>query len=89
MRWEGLAVDAPPRGEILVLRNPDVPGVVGAIGTMLGEAGLNIAHIAWGRDEEKDEACTVINLDAPISDETLSLIRENPKVLWASVVKLP
>ena len=35
-RWEGLGLDAPPAGDLLVLRNPDVPGVVGAIGTLWG-----------------------------------------------------
>ena len=88
-RWEGLGVDAPPRGDILVIRNPDVPGVVGAIGTMLGEAGVNIAHIAWGRDQKLGEAFTLINLDAPVSDDLLETIRKNPKVMWAKTVTLP
>jgi D-3-phosphoglycerate dehydrogenase len=88
-RWEGLGVDVPPSGDILVLRNPDVPGVVGAIGTMLGEAGVNIGHIAWGRDPEKGEAFTLINLDAPMSDALLETIRGHAKVFWARRVKLP
>ncbi len=88
-RWEGLGVDAPPHGDILVLRNPDVPGVVGAIGVVLGEAGVNIAHIAWGRDQDSGEALTVINLDAPVTEELLETIRKHPHVLWAKSVSLP
>jgi len=88
-RWEGLGLDAPPAGDILVLRNPDVPGVVGAIGTLLGDAGLNIAHIAWGRDPASREAFTLINLDSPIRGELLETIRRHPKVLWAEAVTLP
>lgn len=87
-RWDGLGVDAPPAGDLLVLRNPDVPGVVGAIGTLLGEAGLNIAHIAWGRDEESDEALTLINLDAPVPRELLESIQRHPQVRWAATVRL-
>ncbi len=88
-RWEGLGLDAPPRGHILVLRNPDVPGVVGSIGTLLGEAGVNIAHIAWGRDPEAGEAFTLINLDGPMDDALFDRIRRHPKVKWAARVALP
>jgi D-3-phosphoglycerate dehydrogenase len=88
-RWEGLWLDAPPDGHILVLKNPDVPGVVGAIGTLLGDAGLNIAHIAWGRDAASGEAFTLINLDTAIPPEVLERIGRHEKVLWATHVRLP
>lgn len=88
-RWEGLGLDAPAGGDLLVLRNPDVPGVVGSIGTVLGEAGVNIAHIAWGRDQGVGEAFTVIHLDAPIPEALLAAIRKHPKVFWAEAVTLP
>ena len=88
-KWEGLGLDAPPAGDILVLRNPDVPGVVGAIGTLLGEAKVNIAHIAWGRDATKKEAFTLINLDHAVPPELLATICKHPKVLWAKAIRLP
>ena len=88
-RWEGLGLDAPPAGDILVLRNPDVPGVVGAIGTLLGEAKVNIAHIAWGRDATKKEAFTLINLDNAVTPDLLATICKHPKVLWAKAIRLP
>jgi D-3-phosphoglycerate dehydrogenase len=88
-RWGGLGLDAPPEGNILVLRNPDVPGVVGSIGTVMGEAGVNIAHISWGRDLESGEAFTLINLDSPVESELLENIRRHPNVFWAESVKLP
>lgn len=87
-RWDGLGLDAPPEGEILVLRNPDVPGVVGAIGSLLGGAGINIAHIAWGRDAESREALTLICVDAPIPPELLERIAGDGNVLWAKAVSL-
>jgi len=89
VRWEGLTVDAPPLGDILALRNPDVPGVVGAIGTILGEAGVNIAHISWGRNPATGEALTLINLDGGLPEEVLERIRAHPHILWASPARLP
>ncbi len=89
VRWDGLGLDAPPSGDILVLRNPDVPGVVGTIGTLLGDAGVNIASIAWGRDGASAEALTFINLDGPVGDPLLAAIQGHPKVLWAARVRLP
>jgi len=88
-RWEGLGLDAPATGDLLVLRNPDVPGVVGMIGTLLGNAGLNIAHIAWGRDEASREAFTLIHLDSAVPPGVLEEIRGNERIFWAAAVKLP
>jgi D-3-phosphoglycerate dehydrogenase len=88
-RWEGLGLDAPAEGELLALRNPDVPGVVGVIGTLLGDAGVNIAHIAWGRDAEKHEAFTLIHIDGAVSDTVFAGILEHDQVLWATRVRLP
>jgi D-3-phosphoglycerate dehydrogenase len=88
-RWEGLGLDAPATGDILILCNPDVPGVVGAIGALLGDAGVNIAHIAWGRDPAVGEAYTLLNLDSPVTDAVLESLRRHPKVNWAERVQLP
>lgn len=49
----GIGVEADLRGSILVVRNRDVPGVIGFVGTRLGEAGVNIAAVALGRRSEK------------------------------------
>jgi len=89
VRWEGLGLDAPASGHILALKNPDVPGVVGAIGTILGDAGVNIACISWGRDEGSRVALTLISLDSPVGDEALATIRKHPHVIWARPVRLP
>ncbi len=88
-RWDGLALDAPPSGHMLLLRNPDVPGVVGVVGTLLGEAGLNIAHISWGRDQAAGRAVTLINLDQRVPDDVFDRIRGHEKVLWAARIELP
>jgi D-3-phosphoglycerate dehydrogenase len=87
-RWDGLGLDAPPAGTMLAARNPDVPGVVGAIGGLLGEAGVNIAHISWGRNRDTGEALTLINVDGDVPEAVLESIRAHDKVRWARLVRL-
>ncbi len=67
MRYNGIDVEAELAGTLLVIRNNDVPGVIGRIGTVLGEAQLNIAHFALGRKEEGTEtrAVAVVQVDRP------------------------
>lgn len=52
-----------PKGTLLVVRNDDVPGVVGSLGTVLGEAGINIAAIHLSREPGSAEALAVVRLD--------------------------
>ncbi len=69
MRYNGIDVEAELNGTLLVLRNNDVPGVIGRIGTILGEARLNIANFALGRLAEgngaETRAVAVVQLDKP------------------------
>jgi D-3-phosphoglycerate dehydrogenase len=59
VRADGVHLDLPPRGTILITRHRDVPGVVGAIGTALGEEGVNIRRVELGpADEERDGLAT-------------------------------
>jgi D-3-phosphoglycerate dehydrogenase len=85
----GKRVDNIPAGYILVLENEDVPGVVGAVATILGKHRINISQMTWGRRKEGgSEAMTVINCDQPVSAEALEEIRQAPGILrakWAKV----
>ncbi len=69
MRYNGIDVEAELAGTLLVIRNNDVPGVIGRIGTVLGEAQLNIANFALGRrvEGERNEtrAVAVVQVDRP------------------------
>jgi D-3-phosphoglycerate dehydrogenase len=49
LSYDGIDIEAPLQGTLIVIRNQDVPGVVGRVGTILGENGLNIANFALGR----------------------------------------
>lgn len=69
MRYDGIDVEAELAGTLLVLRNNDVPGVIGQIGTVLGEEGLNIANFALGRTRAEGgqsmRAVALVQVDAP------------------------
>src|SRR6185369_3387939 len=57
-------IEAIPRGHMLVMHNRDVPGVIGRIGTILGDRGINISEFHLGRRERGGEAMAVIEIDA-------------------------
>ena len=61
---------------MLVCFNEDKPRIVGALGTLLGEAGINIANMTLGRKEPGKPAVTVLNLDDSVNDELLEKIGE-------------
>jgi D-3-phosphoglycerate dehydrogenase len=84
----GVAVDAPLGGTILLINNNDQPGVIGAIGTILGRHNVNIANFALGRGDEG--AVGVVTVDElPGSDEKLlAEVRALPTVRNAWIVRL-
>jgi D-3-phosphoglycerate dehydrogenase len=81
-------IEAPLRGVILFIRNQDVPGVIGRVGTILGNRKLNIANFALGRNQQAGEAIGLVNVDNHISPEVLDEIRAIPAVRVARVVEL-
>ena len=64
-------VEARPHGVVLVLENTDRPGMVGRIGTLLGDHGVNIATMSLSRNQAGGTALTVLNLDTAPSEELL------------------
>jgi D-3-phosphoglycerate dehydrogenase len=64
---DGVPVEAPLDGTLVVMRNNDLPGVIGEVGTVLGRHRLNIANFALGRDA--NGAVGVVNVDERTSDE--------------------
>ena len=68
-------VDVPPAEHLLVVRNEDRPGMIGRVGTVLGEAGVNIDDMAVGSTAQGTKALMVIATDAPVSDAAQSELR--------------
>jgi D-3-phosphoglycerate dehydrogenase / 2-oxoglutarate reductase len=69
-----LEMELAPR--LIMLRYDDVPGVIGRIGTLFGEAGVNIANMAVSRNREGGQALMALSVDAPVPDDLLERLRE-------------
>lgn len=81
-------IEATPQGHLLVMRNRDVPGVIGRVGTILGDRGVNISRFHLGRRERGGEAMAVIEVDAPLTAETLTELRGLEPVISARQIEL-
>ena len=88
VRFGGYRLEFRPQGKLLVLENRDVPGVVGKLGTLLGEAGVNIADIHLARRDGEGKALAVLRLDEAAGEEVLARLRALPEVLSVSQVDL-
>jgi D-3-phosphoglycerate dehydrogenase len=85
---DGFRMEAIPSGHMLVMHNRDVPGVIGRVGTVLGERGVNISRFHLGRRERGGEAMAVIETDTPIDATTLDKLRSFEQVLFARPIEL-
>lgn len=85
---DGIAIEAPLEGTLLILCNNDQPGVIGEVGTILGRHGVNIASFALGRDGSR--AVGVVNIDetVPLPDAVLEEIRRVKAIRSARVVRV-
>ena len=75
VRVDNFALEAMPEGPSLLIRNDDSPGVVGAIGTVLGNAGINISRMQLGLNASGDEAVQLLNVDPEPSTEVAKALR--------------
>jgi D-3-phosphoglycerate dehydrogenase / 2-oxoglutarate reductase len=91
---DDIDVEAPLERDLIYLRNRDVPGVIGKVGTILGEAEINIADFSLGRratepsSPEPREAIAVVHVDGRVPDAVLKKLEEIPAVRQAKAVKL-
>ncbi|HEU4383015.1 MAG TPA: phosphoglycerate dehydrogenase [Anaeromyxobacteraceae bacterium] len=88
VRVNQIHLEAIPEGEIILCENDDAPGVVGNIGTALGQAGVNIARISLGRRPDRSAAFSLINVDSPPSPEAMERLRKIPHVRRVRTIKL-
>ncbi len=77
-----------PEGNFLFIQNKDVPRVVGELGNMLGNAGINIAELRLLRDEKGGTAMTFISTDEPVTEEMITEISARDFILNARIIKL-
>jgi D-3-phosphoglycerate dehydrogenase len=91
LAFDGIDVEAPLEGTLVVCRNLDVPGVIGRIGTILGQQGVNIANFALGRERAGSKpvkALAVVQVDEPVSEQVLEALKVIEALLEARLVKL-
>ena len=80
---QDIAVEAEFPQNLLYLRNYDKPGFIGALGTVFGDVGVNIATFHLGRKEEGGEAIALIEIDGKIDDNAMEKVRELEQVVRA------
>jgi D-3-phosphoglycerate dehydrogenase / 2-oxoglutarate reductase len=88
---DGIGLEAPLEGTLLLTRNIDVPGVIGKIGTALGNLGVNIATFALGRrkPEKGADALALVRLDGNVDGAVVQQIRAIPSITEAKLIRLP
>jgi D-3-phosphoglycerate dehydrogenase len=88
VRVNDFYLEAVPEGYILVLHNRDVPGVVGAVGTLLGQRGINIAGLELGRERVGGMAISLIHVDGQVPPEVLAELRTLEPIVSAQLIRL-
>ena len=81
---DDIDIEAPLEGKLIYLRNRDVPGVVGKVGTILGRHHINIGNLALGRREvqgqQPAEAMAVVQVDSAAPENVLQELKQAPEI---------
>jgi D-3-phosphoglycerate dehydrogenase len=85
-RIGGFHVDVAPRDTLIILTNKDVPGVIGRVGTLLGDAGVNIAEYHQARLAQGGEALAAISVDGSVRGDVRDALLRLPDISSATVV---
>lgn len=80
----GYKMDFEPTSHVLALQNKDVPGIIGKVGTLLGENNINIGAMQWGRSAKESKAVSFVSIDSDVSQELIEKLRAIDGVLKAS-----
>lgn len=83
----GYKLDFEPTPYIVAIQNIDKPGMIGRIGTILGNAGVNIAAMQWSRNKKGEKAVAFVSVDQNVDDQTLDEIRRIDGVLKVSLLR--
>jgi len=84
----GVELELVPDGRLIYMANRDEPGLIGRIGTVLGEAGINIGGFMLGREAPKKEAISFISVDQPVPPEVMQKIGSEESILEVREVNL-
>ncbi len=81
-------IEAIPSGHLLVLHNADKPGVVGQVGTFLGDHQINIAQLYLSRNRPGEAAMSIYEVDSALDAATLTALAAVPHVIWVRQIRL-
>jgi D-3-phosphoglycerate dehydrogenase len=76
----GIKMEAGLSGHMLYVNNEDKPGLIGGLGKLLGDAGINIANFNLGRNEAKTDAIALVEVDQPVAEDVVKKIAALPSV---------
>lgn len=88
VRIDDFQLEAVPEGTTLLIHNHDEPGVVGMVGTLLGEAGINISRMQLALAPERKEAAMLVNVSGNCTDEVIQKLRNQKHIITAQLVEL-
>lgn len=85
---DGYALEVIPRGHMIYFTNNDKPGVIGKIGTVLGQCNVNIAGMQLGRERQGGKALALLLVDNPVRNEVIEQVRKIDNILSARVIRV-
>lgn len=85
---DNYSIEVIPEGCMLVIYNKDMPGTVGGVGAVLGEAKVNIARLFLGRDKQQGTAIIIINLDTEVGQDVIDAIAKVPNAISVQQVTI-
>lgn len=88
VRVNEFSVEIVPEGYMLAVSNDDQPGVIGNLGTTLGNNKVNIARLNLSRDAKAKRALVVLNTDSPVASDVLDKLRKLPHVVSVTPIKM-
>jgi D-3-phosphoglycerate dehydrogenase len=88
VRFDEYTFDAVPKGDMLFYVNKDIPGIIGHMGSVMGDHHVNIAQMSCGRQEVGGSALTILNVDGPIPQAVLDDVLSRDYISWAKSASL-
>jgi D-3-phosphoglycerate dehydrogenase len=85
---DGFALEVIPRGHMIYFSNNDKPGVIGNIGSVLGQAHVNIAGMQLGRDREGGRALALLLVDSTAGSDVIQRLLQIENILLAKAIKV-
>jgi len=88
VRIDDFMLEAIPEGPTIFILNHDQPGVVGSVGTLLGEESINISRMQLALNKDRGEAAMLVNVDNIPSDRVVRRLQDHPHVIFARLLEL-